>query len=219
MPRSLRVPTAVTADLPPPASDDSPQTCRRCALWAQATQAVVGAGPTPAAIMLVGEQPGDEEDRRGEPFIGPAGTLLTRALLQAGLAREQVFITNAVKHFKWQARGKRRLHKTPAQQEIAACEVWLERELAQVRPRVIVSLGATAYRALTAQERGYAEARRSHTLARDGIALVVTWHPSAALRVPNVEMRRAIFDDIVTALKLAVERAGGTAAQAAASPQ
>jgi DNA polymerase len=159
--------------------------------------------------MLVGEQPGDEEDRRGEPFVGPAGTLLTRALLQAGLAREQVFITNAVKHFKWQARGKRRLHKTPLQQEIAACAVWLERELAQVRPQVIVSLGATAYRALTGQERGYAEARRSDALARDGVPLVVTWHPSAALRVPNVEMRRAIFDDMVTALRRAAARAGG----------
>ncbi|MCU0952408.1 MAG: UdgX family uracil-DNA binding protein [Burkholderiaceae bacterium] len=192
---------------PPPGPDDSPQTCRRCELWAQATQAVTGAGPVPAPIVLVGEQPGDEEDRRGEPFVGPAGTLLTRALLQAGLTREQVFITNAVKHFKWQARGKRRLHKTPAQQEIAACEVWLLRELAQVQPRVIVSLGATAYRALSGQERGYAEARRSRTLARDGVPLVVTWHPSAALRVPNVEMRRAIFDDIVAALKLAAQRA------------
>lgn len=195
----------------PPAPGETPHTCRRCELWAHATQAVTGEGPVPAAIMLVGEQPGDEEDQRGVPFVGPAGTLLARALLQAGLTRDTVFITNAVKHFKWQARGKRRLHKTPAQQEIAACEVWLEEELAQVQPQAVVALGATAFRALTGQARGYAQARAARDLVRGGAALVVTWHPSAALRVPNVEMRRAIFDDIVTALKLASERAGVSA--------
>jgi uracil-DNA glycosylase len=193
---------------PPPEPDESPANCRRCDLWAGATQAVTGQGPANAPIMLVGEQPGDEEDQRGEPFVGPAGTLLARALHQAGLTREQVFITNAVKHFKWQARGKRRIHKTPTQAEVAACEVWLEQELVQVKPRVVVALGATAYRALTGQQRGFAEARASHVLERSGAALVVTWHPSAALRVPSVEMRRAIYDDIVAALKRAVMLAG-----------
>jgi uracil-DNA glycosylase len=195
-------------NFPPPEPDESPANCRRCDLWAGATQAVTGLGPADAPIMLVGEQPGDEEDQRGEPFVGPAGTLLARALHQAGLTREQVFITNAVKHFKWQARGKRRIHKTPTQAEVAACEVWLEQERVQVKPRVVVALGATAYRALTGQQRGFAEARASHVLERSGAALVVTWHPSAALRVPSVEMRRAIYDDIVAALKRAVMLAG-----------
>jgi uracil-DNA glycosylase len=197
-----------TFKFPPPEPDESPANCRRCDLWAGATQAVAGQGPADAPIMLVGEQPGDEEDQRGEPFVGPAGTLLARALHQAGLTREQVFITNAVKHFKWQARGKRRIHKTPTQAEVAACEVWLEQELVHVKPRVVVALGATAYRALTGQQRGFAEARASQVLERSGAALVVTWHPSAALRVPSVEMRRAIYDDIVAALRRAVMLAG-----------
>ena len=167
-------------------------------------------GPRSAAIMLVGEQPGDEEDQRGEPFVGPAGTLLARALLQSGLRREDVFITNAVKHFKWTPRGKRRLHKTPDQQEIAACEVWLLQEIEQVQPQVIVVLGATAFRALTHQSRGFTEARSSTTLERDGVPLVVTYHPSAALRVPTVEMRRAIYDELVTALKRAAQLATAT---------
>jgi uracil-DNA glycosylase len=206
-------------NFPPPEPDESPANCRRCDLWAGATQAVTGLGPADAPIMLVGEQPGDEEDQRGEPFVGPAGTLLARALHQAGLTREQVFITNAVKHFKWQARGKRRIHKTPTQAEVAACEVWLEQELVQVKPRVVVALGATAYRALTGQQRGFAEARASHVLERSGAALVVTWHPSAALRVPSVEMRRAIYDDIVAALRRAVMLAGvGSDAGAVDSP-
>jgi DNA polymerase len=160
--------------------------------------------------MLVGEQPGDEEDQRGEPFIGPAGTLLARALIQAGLRREDVFVTNAVKHFKWTPRGKKRLHKTPDQQEIAACEVWLLQELAHVQPQVIVALGATAYRALTHQTRGFTEARASTTLERDGVPLVVTYHPSAALRVPTIEMRRAIFDELVNGLKRAAQLASAT---------
>lgn len=205
--RSVRPPMPAFT-FPPPEPDESPANCRRCDLWACATQAVCGTGPTHAAIMLVGEQPGEEEDERGEPFVGPAGTLLARALHQVGLSRDQVFITNAVKHFKWQARGKRRIHKTPTQAEVAACEVWLEQELAQVKPRVVVALGATAYRALTGQQRGFAEARASHELERSGAALVVTWHPSAALRVPSIEMRRAIYDDIVAALKRAVDHVG-----------
>jgi DNA polymerase len=189
--------------LPTPAPNESPATCRRCELWAHATQAVCGHGPQDARIMLVGEQPGDEEDRQGQAFVGPAGTLLTRAIMQAGLNRGDLFITNAVKHFKWQARGKRRLHKTPAQQEIDACRVWLTQELAQVRPEVVVALGATAYRALTHETRGFTEARSRPSIDLEGRALVVTYHPSAALRVPVIDMRRAIFDEIVAALKRA----------------
>src|SRR5690242_9347925 len=118
--------------------------CRRCRLGSIATQGVPGEGPRRAHIMLVGEQPGDEEDVKGKPFVGPAGRLLRRALDEAGIAQDDVFVTNAVKHFSFELRGKRRIHKTPAQREVAACHVWLEEELAAVRPRVIVALGATA---------------------------------------------------------------------------
>ena len=189
-----------------PAPSENPQTCRRCPLYANATQAVEGEGPTRAAIMLVGEQPGDEEDRQGRPFVGPAGELLSRALLQAGLDRAEVFITNAVKHFKWTPapRGKRRLHKTPAQREIEACEVWLIQEIEHVQPKVIVALGATAYRALTGEAKGFTAARTSETVLNgDGVPLVVAWHPSAALRVPSSEMRERMFEELVAALKRA----------------
>jgi DNA polymerase len=127
--------------LPPlaPAPGETPHNCPRCDLFAKATQAAPGRGPQHAAIMLVGEQPGDEEDQRGEPFIGPAGTLLARELLQAGLKREDVFVTNAVQHFKWTPRGKKRLLKTPDQQEIAAYEVWLLQQLEHAQPQVIVA--------------------------------------------------------------------------------
>jgi uracil-DNA glycosylase family protein len=193
-------------DKPPPAPGEAPDNCRRCPLYANATQAVEGEGPKRAAIMLVGEQPGDEEDRTGRPFVGPAGALLGRAMLAAGLDRAEVFITNAVKHFKWTPapRGKRRLHKTPAQREIEACEVWLIQEIAKVEPKVIVALGATAYKALTHEAKGFTEARASEaTLDRDGVPLVVTWHPSAALRVPSQEAREAMFAELVKALERA----------------
>ena len=193
-----------------PAPSENPDNCRRCPLYANATQAVEGEGPKRAAIMLVGEQPGDEEDKQGRPFVGPAGALLSRALLKAGIDRDDVFITNAVKHFKWTPapRGKRRLHKTPAQREIEACEVWLIQEIAQVQPMVIVALGATAYKALTHQAKGFTEARESGTLLdRDGVPLIVTWHPSAALRVPSSEMREQMFEQLVAALKRAKKRA------------
>ena len=122
--------------------------CQDCPLWANATQTVFGAGDPHARVMLVGEQPGDEEDKKGLPFVGPAGRLLDRALEAAGVDREHLYVTNAVKHFKWQLRGKRRLHKTPAQREIDACHQWLEREIETVRPQVLVALGATAARAV-----------------------------------------------------------------------
>ena len=195
----------------PPAPDESPQSCRRCPLYANATQAVPGEGPQRARILLVGEQPGDEEDRQGRPFVGPAGQLLMRALDAAGLQRGDVFITNAVKHFKWTPapRGKRRLHKTPAQREIEACEVWLLQELERVRPRVIVALGATAWRALTGEASGFTAAREQVLSERDGVPLIVTYHPSAALRVPSAEMREAMFAEIVAALRRAVDIAAG----------
>src|ERR1700753_1213728 len=126
------------------AGGESPRDCRRCDLWKQATQAVVGEGPPAAGVMLVGEQPGDEEDKRGHPFVGPAGRVLHSAMLEAGLDRTQVYLTNAVKHFKWEPRGKRRLHKRPDVREIQACNVWLAQEIVKIKPRGIVAVGATA---------------------------------------------------------------------------
>src|SRR5512145_2383122 len=135
---------------------DEARICQDCPLWANATQTVFGAGDPHARVMLVGEQPGDEEDRKGLPFVGPAGRVLDRALEAAGVDRDHVYITNAVKHFKWQPAGgragKRRLHKTPAQREIDACRQWLEREVAAIGPQVIVCLGATAARAVIAKD-------------------------------------------------------------------
>ena len=122
--------------------------CRACPLWANATQTVFGEGAPRARLMIVGEQPGDAEDRQGHPFVGPAGRVLDEGLAAAGLDRRQVYVTNAVKHFKWEPRGKRRLHKTPAQREIDACHQWLEQEIATVQPHVLVALGATAARIL-----------------------------------------------------------------------
>jgi len=140
---------AVKRSLPTPASaGEGPQTCRRCDLWKHATQAVEGEGAPRAKIMLVGEQPGDEEDVRGHPFVGPAGKILDQALAAAGLERKDVFITNAVKHFKWEPRGKRRLHKRPNAYEIERCRGWIDSERAIVKPELIIALGATAARSL-----------------------------------------------------------------------
>src|ERR687886_1036449 len=122
--------------------------CQNCPLWANATQTVFGDGDYHARVMLVGEQPGDEEDKQGRPFVGPAGRLLDRMLQEAGIDRSRVYVTNAVKHFKWEPRGKRRLHKTPAQREIEACLPWLEAEIAAIEPKVILCLGATAARSV-----------------------------------------------------------------------
>jgi DNA polymerase len=136
----------------------------------------------PAALMLVGEQPGDEEDRRGLPFVGPAGQVLARAMAHAGMNRADVYVTNAVKHFKWEPRGKRRLHKTPLQAELAACHDWLEQEIRLVSPKVIVALGATALHALLGRREAIAGARAVLHRHESGAALIATYHPSAILR-------------------------------------
>lgn len=182
------------------------QACRRCPLWQRATQAVPGEGPAGAALMLVGEQPGDEEDLQGRPFVGPAGHVLERALATAGIARGETYVTNAVKHFKWEPRGKRRLHKTPAQREVEACGTWLEAEIAQVSPRVIVALGATACLALTGRRAAIASSR-GDTLQAHGAALVVTYHPSAVLRADD--RGEALFALLVEDLARAARLAGG----------
>ena len=176
--------------------------CQDCPLWANATQTVFGAGDPHARVMLVGEQPGDEEDKKGLPFVGPAGRLLDRALDAAGVDRERVYVTNAVKHFKWQLRGKRRLHKTPAQREIDACHQWLEREVAAIEPQVIVCLGATAARAVIAKDFKVSTMRGRFVESPLAPRVFATFHPSALLRLKDEEERRAAFAQLVKDLKL-----------------
>ena len=176
--------------------------CQDCPLWANATQTVFGAGDPHARVMLVGEQPGDEEDRKGLPFVGPAGRLLDRALEAAGVDRGHVYITNAVKHFKWQLRGKRRLHKTPAQREIDACHQWLEREVAAIKPQVIACLGATAARAVIAKDFKVSTMRGRFVASALAPRVFATFHPSALLRLKDEAEREAAFKQLVRDLKL-----------------
>jgi uracil-DNA glycosylase family protein len=181
------------------------QRCEGCPLYQAATQTVFGEGPASARIVLVGEQPGDQEDRQGEPFVGPAGRMLWRCVEEAGLDRSGLYVTNAVKHFKHEDRGKRRLHKKPNADEIDACHPWLEAELATVRARVVVGLGATAGRALLGRSVGIA-ASRGEVFDAGGHHVVLTFHPSAILRA--TDEARAIRHDLVADLKAAGELAG-----------
>jgi uracil-DNA glycosylase len=178
-------------------------TCQGCALYLRATQVVFGAGPKRATMMLVGEQPGDKEDLEGEPFVGPAGAMLTRALEEAGIDPATVYVTNAVKHFSWEPRGKRRIHKKPRASEIRACRPWLEAEIESVRPRVIVALGATAAQSLLGT--GFKlTAQRGQAIASPlAHAVVATIHPSAILRAPDSESRHAALAEFVRDLKAA----------------
>jgi uracil-DNA glycosylase len=182
--------------------------CRDCPLWENATQTVFGAGDEHARVMLVGEQPGDMEDLEGEPFVGPAGKLLDRALDQANVERSQLYVTNAVKHFKWQPRGKRRLHKTPAQREIDACRQWLEAEIRVVQPKVIVCLGATAAKALLGADFRITQRRGQFVQSVMAPFVFATFHPSALLRLKDEEERAAAFDKLVDDLSL-IRRAFG----------
>jgi len=178
------------------------RTCQNCPLWANATQTVFGAGDPHARVMLVGEQPGDEEDRKGLPFVGPAGRLLDRALEAAGVDRDNLYVTNAVKHFKWQLRGKRRLHKTPAQREIDACHPWLEGEIAAIQPQVIGCLGATAARAVIARDFKVTVMRGRFVESPLAPYVFATFHPSALLRLKEDEEREKAFKQLVNDLKL-----------------
>lgn len=177
--------------------------CRRCPLFALATQTVFGAGPPNATLMLVGEQPGDKEDLAGLPFVGPAGALLDRALDGAGIARSDAYVTNAVKHFKNEPRGKRRLHKRPNAYEIDTCRWWLTREIALVKPRLIVALGATAARALAGRPLAVTKARGSVVESLEGFPVFVTIHPSALLRLRGAAARRDAFARLVADLAAA----------------
>ena len=178
------------------------RSCTACPLWRNATQTVFGEGAAHASIVLVGEQPGDAEDLAGRPFVGPAGRLLDRALNDAGLDRATLYVTNAVKHFKWEPRGKRRLHKTPAQREIEACRRWLDAELAAINPALVICLGATATRALLGAAATITKLRGKVVSRERGPALLVTTHPSAVLRVPPAERERA-YAALVADLRVA----------------
>jgi uracil-DNA glycosylase family protein len=180
--------------------------CRGCELWGPATQAVFSSGPASAALVLVGEQPGDREDREGEPFVGPAGRVLADALHAADLDPDEVYLTNAVKHFRFTERGKRRLHKTPDVAHIRACVPWLEAELAAVRPRVVVALGATAARAVLGREVRIG-AERGQVLDGEAHDVLITTHPSALLRLRDRAEFGATFDAFVADLRTAAAAA------------
>lgn len=171
--------------------------CRGCELWKDATQTVFGTGPKRAELVLVGEQPGDREDREGEPFVGPAGELLTKALDEAGIDREQVYLTNAVKHFKWRPRGKRRLHQTPRAGEVAACRPWLEAELAAISPRGLLALGATAARAIFGPSVRVTRDRGELLETPLAELAAVTVHPSAILRLRDSGEREVALAELV----------------------
>jgi DNA polymerase len=175
--------------------------CQGCGLYRDATQTVFGAGPADARMMLVGEQPGDREDLAGEPFVGPAGMLLDRALGEAGIDRDEVYVTNAVKHFKFTlpARGKRRIHQKPNQGEVSACRPWLLAELDRVRPELVVCLGATAALALLGPDFRVTK-QRGEIVAAQGIPALATVHPSAVLRAPD---REAAYRGLVADLTVA----------------
>ena len=179
--------------------------CRACPLWEPATQAVFGEGARASAVMLVGEQPGDREDREGRPFVGPAGRLLDEALVEAGIDRRTAYLTNVVKHFKWTARGKRRIHAKPAWSEVAACRPWLDAELAVVKPQVLVCLGATAAQALLGRSFRVTRERGRPIESELAPQVMATIHPSAILRADDAsrERERAAFvDDLKVAASL-----------------
>ena len=184
---------------------EAARACQACDLWSRATQTVFGEGPRTARVVFVGEQPGDKEDLAGHPFVGPAGRVLDEALSEAGIDRKRVFVTNAVKHFKWRASGKRRLHERPNGSEIAACRMWLELELQLVKPDIVVALGATAAQALLGP--AFRVTRQRGTVVSSPLAprVVATVHPSSILRAPDQsrdEEMRAFVRDLRIVAKL-----------------
>ena len=185
--------------------------CRGCDLYRDATQTVFGEGQAKAELMLVGEQPGDQEDRQGRPFVGPAGRLLDRALEEAGIDRSLVYVTNAVKHFKWVPRGKRRIHKNPAAEEVRACRPWLDAEIDAVRPKVIAALGATAARAIIGPTFRVTQQRGEFVETPLPALVTATVHPSSILRAEDDEAREAAYAAFVRDLRT-VARAMGRAA-------
>jgi uracil-DNA glycosylase family protein len=176
------------------------QQCEGCDLYRTATQAVMGEGPSKARVMLVGEQPGNDEDLQGRPFVGPAGRILERALSDAGIQRETVYVTNSVKHFKFEERGKRRIHKKPNTGEVSACMPWLAAEILTVKPEIIVCLGATAAQALLGRDYRLTKERGTFRSRADGPRITSTIHPSAVLRAPDQD-RESMYEGLVADLR------------------
>jgi uracil-DNA glycosylase len=179
--------------------------CTACHLWKLGTQTVFGEGARGSEVMFVGEQPGDQEDLQGRPFVGPAGRLLDDAMVEAGIDRTKAYVTNAVKHFKWEPRGKRRIHQKPNAAEMAACRPWLEAELAVVSPMVLVALGSTAAQSLLG--RGFRVTKQRGVPVESDLArhVVATVHPSSILRAPDDEARRQAYADFVSDLRAVAE--------------
>ncbi len=182
--------------------------CTACHLYKHATQTVFGEGPKGAPMMLVGEQPGDYEDVAGKPFVGPAGKIMDRALEEAGIDRSQVYVTNAVKHFKWEPRGKRRIHQKPNSREIAACRPWLEAELRLVKPKLLVCLGATAAQAILGPSFRVTRERGKVLSSKLAPRVLATVHPSSLLRQPDEESREREYRRFVVDLRAAAKAAG-----------
>ena len=179
--------------------------CRACPLWKDATQTVFGEGPQHASLMLVGEQPGDKEDLAGKPFVGPAGLMLDRALKEAGIERPKVYVTNAVKHFKFVRRGKIRLHQKPNTPEIKACRQWYERELTSIKPALVVAMGATAAQSVFGKITPINKTRGRLIDLDDGIKALVTVHPSYLLRLPDADAKAREYQRFVDDLKIAAQ--------------
>jgi uracil-DNA glycosylase family protein len=182
--------------------------CTACHLYKRATQTVFGEGPKHATMLLIGEQPGDYEDVAGKPFVGPAGKIMDRALAEAGIDRKDVYVTNAVKHFKWEPRGKRRIHQKPNSREIAACKPWLEAELRLVKPKLVVCLGATAGRAIFGPSFRVTRERGKVLSSKLAPRVVATVHPSSLLRQPDEESREREYAHFVSDLRVALKAAG-----------
>jgi len=207
MPRVPRTPTDSAAELIPdrPTIDKvraAARDCQACDLWRLGTQTVFGDGAKKAELMLVGEQPGNDEDLSGHPFVGPAGKLLDRALADAGIDRSAIYVTNVVKHFKWEPRGKRRIHKKPNASEIAACRPWLDTEIALVKPRAIVCLGATAAQALLGRQFKVTTGRGRFIPSPHAPLVLATVHPSSILRAPDDEARQREMQQFVDDLRI-----------------
>ncbi|HEX3420238.1 MAG TPA: UdgX family uracil-DNA binding protein [Candidatus Udaeobacter sp.] len=182
--------------------------CTACHLYKQATQTVFGEGPKKAPMMLLGEQPGDYEDIAGKPFVGPAGKIMDRALKDAGIERKKVYVTNAVKHFKWEPRGKRRIHQKPNSREVAACRPWLEAELRIVKPKLLVVLGSTAGQAIFGPSFRVTRERGKVLSSKFAPKVVATVHPSSLLRQPDEESRQREYKSFVADLRVALKAAG-----------
>jgi DNA polymerase len=187
------------------AAADAAKDCRACDLWKRGTQTVFGEGAPHARVLFVGEQPGDKEDLAGKPFVGPAGGILDKALVEAGIDRKQTYVTNAVKHFKWEPRGKRRIHKKPNSLEIAACRQWLDAEIDLVQPEVIVCLGATAAQALLGRSFRVTQQRGRLMPFQRAPQVLATVHPSSILRAPDDKSRHREYELFVNDLRVVAE--------------